>query len=140
VFVVGSLLAGVAVDYGFYIYLQPLRRPEEPYRERVGRLIRPLLASALTTVIGFSFLLWSELPLIRQVGVFVSAGLVCALGTALLWFAQVDDSHLETRGFVRRRPSTAGPAVRTIARIALALGAAVAALGPWRLHWKDDIR
>ncbi len=140
VFVVGSLLAGVAVDYGFYIYLQPLRRPGEPYRERMRRLIRPLLASALTTVIGFSFLLWSELPLIRQVGVFVSAGLVCALATALLWFAQLDDSHLEVRAFVLRRPSRVGGAVRRAARAALILGAAVALVGPWRLHWKDDIR
>lgn len=140
VFVVGSLLAGVAVDYGFYIYLQPLRRPGEPYRERMRRLIRPLLASALTTVIGFSFLLWSELPLIRQVGVFVSAGLVCALATALLWFAQLDDSHLEVRAFVLRRASRVGGAVRRAARAALILGAAVALVGPWRLHWKDDIR
>jgi predicted exporter len=140
VFVVGSLLAGVAVDYGFYIYLQPRRRPGEPYRERASRLIRPLLASALTTVIGFSFLLWSELPLIRQLGVFVSAGLICALGTALLWFAQVDDSYLETRAFVRRRPSGSSPAVRGAARILLLAGAAVALIGPWRLQWRDDIR
>jgi predicted exporter len=140
VFVVGSLLAGVAVDYGFYIYLQPRRRPDEPYAERAGRLIRPLLASALTTVIGFSFLLWSELPLIRQLGVFVSAGLICALATALLWFAQVDDSYLETRPFVRRRFSASGPGVRSAARAALVLGSLVALLGPWRLHWRDDIR
>ncbi len=140
VFVVGSLLAGVAVDYGFYIYLQPLKRPDEPYMERASRLIRPLLASALTTVIGFSFLLWSELPLIRQVGIFVSAGLICALCSALLWFAQIDDSHLETRAFVRRRVSTAGSAARRGARVALAAGAAVALLGPWRLQWRDDIR
>jgi predicted exporter len=140
VFVVGSLLAGVAVDYGFYLYLQPRRRPDEPYMERVSRLIRPLLASALTTVSGFSFLLWSELPLIRQLGVFVSAGLICALATALLWFAQVDDSYLETRPFVRRRPSGQGPGVRSGARALLAAGALVAAIGPWRLHWKDDIR
>jgi predicted exporter len=140
VFVVGSLLAGVAVDYGFYLYLQPGLRPDEPYMERARRLIRPLLASALTTVIGFSFLLWSELPLIRQLGVFVSAGLVCALATALLWFAQVDNSFLETRAFVRRRPSGAGPGVRLGARIVLAAGALVAVAGPWRLHWKDDIR
>jgi predicted exporter len=140
VFVVGSLLAGVAVDYGFYLFLQPLRRPGEPYMERASRLIKPLLASALTTVIGFSFLLWSELPLIRQLGVFVSAGLICALGTALLWFAQIDDSHLETRSFVRRRLSSAGPGVRRTAQLVLALGALVAVLGPWRLHWKDDIR
>src|SRR5450432_1005382 len=108
--------------------------------ERAARLIRPLLASALTTVIGFSFLLWSELPMIRQLGIFVSAGLICALVTALLWFAQVEDSHLETRSFVRRRPSVAGPGVRKGARALLVAGAAVALIGPWRLHWRDDIR
>jgi predicted exporter len=140
VFVVGSLLSGVAVDYGFYLYLQPRRRPDEPYMERASRLIKPLLASALTTVIGFSFLLWSELPLIRQLGVFVSAGLICALATALLWFAQVDDSYLETRAFIRRRPEGGSPAARRTARFILAAGAAVAVLGPWRLRWRDDIR
>jgi predicted exporter len=140
VFVVGSLLAGVAVDYGFYLCLQPRRRPGERYMEKASRLMRPLLASALTTVIGFSFLLWSELPLIRQLGVFVSAGLICALATALLWFAQVDDSYIETRPFVRRHASGSGPGVRRAARILLAAGAAVALLGPWRLHWRDDIR
>ncbi len=140
VFVVGSLLAGVAVDYGFYLCLQPRRRSDEPYLERASRLLRPLLASALTTVIGFSFLLWSELPLIRQLGVFVSAGLICALGTALLWFAQVDNSFIETRAFVHRRPPDSGKGVRKGARLILAAGAAVALLGPWRLHWRDDIR
>jgi len=140
VFVVGSLLGGVAIDYGFYLYLQPRKRPDEPYRERVARLIRPLLASALTTVIGFSFLLWSELPLIRQLGVFVSAGLICALATALLWFAQLDNSYLETRAFVRRRASGIGAGTRRAARIALTAGAIVAVAGPWRLHWRDDIR
>jgi predicted exporter len=140
VFVVGSLLAGVAVDYGFYLCLQPRRRPDEPYRERAARLLRPLLASALTTVIGFSFLLWSELPLIRQLGVFVSAGLICALGTALLWFAQVDNSFIETRAFVHRRPLGSDPGVRKGARVILAIGALVALVGPWRLHWRDDIR
>jgi predicted exporter len=140
VFVVGSLLAGVAVDYGFYVYLQPRRRPDEPFMERASRLVRPLLASALTTVIGFSFLLWSELPLIRQLGVFVSAGLICALAAALLWFAQLDDSFLETRPFVRRRPAAGRRGVRRSARLVLAAGALVAIVGPWRLHWKDDIR
>jgi len=33
----GGLAArGVAVDYGFYLYLQPPLRPGEPYREKVG--------------------------------------------------------------------------------------------------------
>jgi predicted exporter len=66
VFVIGSLLAGVAIDYGFYIYMQPSLRPDEPYAQKLRRLLKPLLASCLTTVIGFSLLLFSELPLIRQ--------------------------------------------------------------------------
>ena len=135
VFVVGSLLGGVAVDYGFYLYLQPPRRPGEPYREKVGRLLKPLLASALTTVIGFSMLLFSELPLIRQLGVFVSAGLLCALAGALLWFAQIDEPFLETRAFIRFRGTRPGRF-----RWLIVAGAIVALVGPWRLHWHDDIR
>jgi predicted exporter len=140
VFVVGSLLGGVAVDYGFYLYLQPPRRPGEPYREKVGRLLKPLLASALTTVIGFSLLFFSELPLIRQLGVFVSAGLLCALAAALLWFAQVDEPYLETRAFIRF-PGVDGASGRgRWLRWLVAAGALVALVGPWRLHWHDDIR
>lgn len=139
VFVVGSLLGGVAIDYGFYLFLQP-RRPGEPYVQRVRRLLKPLLASALTTVLGFSLLLFSDLPLIRQLGVFVSAGLLCALGAALLWFAQVDEPTLATRRFIQTRPSPVGRGARRVAAIVLLLGGAVAVLGPWRLHWHDDIR
>jgi len=141
VFVVGSLLGGVAVDYGLYLYLQPPLRPDEPYRDKVGRLLKPLLASALTTVIGFSLLLGSELPLIRQLGVFVSAGLVCALAAALLWFAQVDRPFLETRDFIRPPLPGAGTRRRRGARWGLlAAGAVVMLVGPWRLRWNDDIR
>jgi predicted exporter len=140
VFVVGSLLGGVAIDYGFYLYLQPPLRPGEPYREKVGRLLKPLLASALTTVIGFSLLLCSELPLIRQLGVFVSAGLLCALVSALLWFAQVDEPFLQTRPFIGKRMGADAPGWWRQLRWLLTAGAVVALVGPWRLHWHDDIR
>jgi predicted exporter len=140
VFVVGSLLAGVAVDYGFYLYLQPRRTPDETYREKAGRLLKPLLASALTTVLGFSLLLWSDLPLLRQLGVFVSAGLVSALAAALVWFAQVQDPYLETRPWVRRRSRHPSRGLRLAARALLVTGAAIALLGPGRLRWRDDIR
>ena len=107
----------------------------------MGRLLKPLLASALTTVIGFSLLLGSELPLIRQLGVFVSAGLVCALAAALLWFAQVDRPFLETRDFIRPPLPGAGTRRRRGARWGLlAAGAVVMLVGPWRLRWNDDIR
>lgn len=140
VFVVGSLLGGVAIDYGFYLYLQPPATPDEPYRLKVGRLIKPLLSSALTTVLGFTLLLFSELPLIRQLGVFVSAGLLSALVTALLWFAQVDTPYMQTRRFARARFSGESPLVRRMAQGLLLVGALVALGGPWLLRWRDDIR
>lgn len=139
VFVIGALLGGVAVDYGVYLYLQPPAYPLEPYIGKVRRLIKPLVASALTTVLGFSLLLASELPLIRQLGVFVGSGLLFALAGALLWFAQLRDFHLPARALVSRRlPDT------RVTR-GLALGAAVLVLlvavgGPFLLQWRDEIR
>jgi predicted exporter len=142
VFVIGSLLSGVAVDYGFYIYMQPFLRPDETYGQKLRRLLKPLLASCLTTVIGFSLLLWSDLPLLRQVGLFVSAGLLCALGAAMLYFAQLRRPFLEGRILGPAAAAGDGPLRRGRAwlRALAALAVAVALLGPWRLHWRDDIR
>ena len=137
VFVVGALLTGVAIDYGFYLYLQPALRVGERYREKLDRLLKPLLTSCLTTVIGFSFLLLSDLPLIRQLGVFVSAGLVSALAAAILYFAQLDNPYLEARDFTLR------PAGRRRSILVRGLGLValtVALIGPWRLQWQDSIR
>ena len=139
VFVVGSLLTGVAIDYGFYLYLQPPAFAGEPYLSKAGRLLRPLLASALTAILGFSLLLFSDLPLIRQLGIFVSAGLFGALTFALLWFAQVNTPYMETRAFARIRPKP-GVSYQRSARTLLICGAAIALIGPWFLNWHDDIR
>jgi predicted exporter len=140
VFVIGSLLSGVSVDYGFYIFMQPPLFPGEPYAERLRRLLKPLLASCLTTVIGFSLLLFSDLPLIRQVGLFVAAGLICALGAAMLYFAQLQSPCLEARGGPPApRPPRGRPALFA-AGVILAAVAAVAACGAGRLRWSDDVR
>jgi predicted exporter len=135
VFVIGSLLSGVAIDYGFYIFMQPVRSADETYAEKLRRLLKPLLASCLTTVIGFLLLLASDLPLLRQVGLFVAAGLICALGAAMLYFAQLDRAFLASRDF--GRPARL-PRALPLALLALALAAAV--VGPWRLRWRDDVR
>jgi predicted exporter len=139
VFVVGSLLTGVAIDYGVYLYLQPPAHAGEPYSEKARRLLRPLLGSALTAILGFSLLVFSDLPLIRQLGIFVSAGLLGAVSVALLWFAQVGQPYIETRGFVRARPK---PSLwsRRVARALLVAAAVVAVVGPWRLTWRDNTR
>ncbi len=138
VFVIGSLLTGVAIDYGFYLFMQPPAHAGEDYWVKVRRLAKPLLASCLTTVAGFALLLFSELPFIRQLGVFVGAGLICALGTAVIYFSTVRNPFLETRVF---RGGAALPAGVRRGLRRLLIAAWIAALpGLALLRWRDDIR
>jgi predicted exporter len=138
VFAVGSLLTGVAIDYGFYLFMQPAARPDEDYWEKVRRLAKPLLASCLTTVAGFALLLFSELPFIRQLGVFVGAGLVCALAAAVVYFSTVKNPYLEAREFRGGAGLPAG--VRRGFRRLLIVLWIIALPGLALLRWKDDIR
>lgn len=138
VFVVGSLLTGVAIDYGFYIYLQPPAWDGEGYWSKIRRLLEPLLASCFTTVAGFALLITSPLPLIRQLGVFVSAGLLSALGAAILYFSLLRHPFLECRPF--RGGQSLAPATRRRLRYGLIVLWIVALPGLLRLRWNDDIR
>jgi predicted exporter len=138
VFVLGALLTGVAIDYGFYLFMQPPAYPDEDYWDKVRRLAKPLLASCFTTVVGFALLLFSELPMIRQLGVFVGAGLLCALGSAVIYFSTVQNCFLEPRRF---RAAVARPAVTRSRSRAWMVGLWVVALvGLARIGWRDDIR
>lgn len=138
VLVVGSLLTGVAIDYGFYLFMQPPAHPGEDYWAKVQRLAKPLLVSCFTTVAGFALLLFSELPFIRQLGVYVSIGLMCALGVAVLYFATVRVPYLETRQLPERmKPSDAF--CRRVRR-GLLVGWIALLPGLVLLNWRDDIR
>jgi len=138
VLVVGSLLTGVAIDYGFYLFMQPPASPGEDYWRKVRRLAKPLLASCFTTVTGFALLLCSELPMIRQLGVFVGAGLVCALGVAVIYFSTVRNPYLETRRF--RGGQALSPGLRRQLRRGFVVLWLVALAGLSRLTWRDDVR
>ncbi|HWA88326.1 MAG TPA: MMPL family transporter, partial [Opitutus sp.] len=147
VFVIGSLLSGVAIDYGVYIFLQPPQHEGEPYGAKLRRLLKPLLASCLTTALGFSLLLFSDLPLIREIGLFVGAGLLCALGSAMLYFAQISRPYLEPRPFLASSPAPGASNCHTLydnrrrwlSRVLLGIAVVVALVGPWRLQWRDDV-
>ena len=138
VFVVGAMLTGIAIDYGFYLYMQAPARPDEGYAEKVRRLAKPLLSSCFTTVAGFALLVFSDLPLIRQLGVFVGAGLVCALGATLVYFSSLKNNFLEARSFSGAGAFRSG-ARRLIRRMLIALWLA-ALPGLFLLTWKDDVR
>ncbi|HRE83427.1 MAG TPA: MMPL family transporter [Opitutaceae bacterium] len=138
VFVVGSLLTGVAIDYGFYLYMQPALYPDEDYLSKVRRLMKPLLASCFTTVAGFSLLLFSDLPFIRQLGAFVGSGLISALVAAVLYFATVRTAFLETRAF--RGGQALPPGLRQGLRRTLVVLWVASLPGLAWLTWRDDIR
>jgi len=89
-------------------------------------------------VAGFTLLLFSELPFLRQLGVFVGAGLVCALLAAVVYFSTVRNPYLEARVF-RFGPGLPAGMRRGI-RWLLIAGWMVALPGLALLTWKDDIR
>ena len=138
VFVVGSLLTGVAIDYGFYLYMQAPASPGEDYWSKVRRLRKPLWSSCFTTVSGFALLLWSDLPLLRQLGLFVATGLLCALAGAIVYFSILSDPFLRAREFSIF--PAAGVAARRRVRFALICLWLAALPGLLRVRWRDDIR
>ena len=73
------LVLGVGVDYGIYIALA-LRSPD-PSRE-LSALMKPVLLSGLTTVVGFGSLAWAQNPALRGLGLVCSIGIAwCLLAT-----------------------------------------------------------
>ncbi|MBC8010486.1 MAG: MMPL family transporter, partial [Burkholderiales bacterium] len=133
VFALGSLLSGVAVDYGFQLVLA--RRDNESYSARLRRLAIPLVGGAGTTVAGFLVLTLSELPLVQQLGVYVAAGIVTGLGATLLYFAllprlDLAPRNLPVRNFV--------PTRWRLPVIGLLL--VVSVIGFTLVHWNDDLR
>jgi predicted exporter len=133
VFVLGSLLSGVAVDYAFQLVLA--RRENEPYPARLRRLALPLLGGAGTTFAGFLVLSVSELPLVRQLGVYVAAGIVCGLVATVLYF-----SLFPRLDFAPRHPSLRFALPNRIRLPLLVVLTALSVFGLSRLHWHDDLR
>ena len=133
VFALGSLLSGVAVDYGFQLVLA--RRDGECYAARLRRLTLPLIGGAGTTLAGFLLLTLSELPLVRQLGVYVSAGIVTGLGSTLLYFSLLPRLNLAPRNLPVRNLIASRWRLPVIGLLVV-----VTLTGLFRAHWHDDLR
>jgi len=77
--VIGSILAGVAIDYCFHILMKREELKVDTFAETLKIIRIPLLASCASTIFGFLVLLANPVSAIQQVGVFVSFGLAFAL-------------------------------------------------------------
>ncbi|CAA6694617.1 MULTISPECIES: hypothetical protein [unclassified Lentimonas] len=122
--VIGSILTGIAVDYGFHLILK--EKQCLPRRT----VIKAVVTGALSSSMGFVVLLWAPLPFLQQVGVFVSSGLFAALLMALLLSSSQQSTRLkyECRISPFRLPWWTGP---TACLLLLP--------GLFQLQWKDSI-
>lgn len=134
--VMGGLLVGVAVDYGIHILLHRHESLDTGFIQTLHEVRKPLLASALSTAAGFAALTFGDLPLLRQIGVFVGGGLLTALAVSWLYlplWSRPDAGSAVAGPIKTRRPR----------RWILALGAGLffLPLAGWlRLEWHDDLR
>ena len=127
-----SVLFGVAVDYSFHTVLH--HRAQESYANTLRRVRWPLLLSMATSVSGFLFLLFSELPLLRQMGLLVACGLGFSLVFLILWMPVVQPPSGTQPGKVR----TWSPSVHVL-RVLLAVLFFAGVTGWLRVHWMDSL-
>lgn len=80
----GAVLLGISVDYGLHVYFVLRQRQDDPAGS-LAHLAVPLIVSCVTTMGAFAVLLFSGLPMQRQLSVFAMTGLLTALLLALTW-------------------------------------------------------
>lgn len=76
--VIGSILAGIAVDDGLHLFL------EERHGMQRRATTRAVLAASVSSASGFLTLLFAPLDFLQQVGCFVASGLLAALLVAII--------------------------------------------------------
>jgi predicted RND superfamily exporter protein len=110
--VVGAVLAGMGIDYTV-LYLPHYQRaraagltPVDAIARTSGRLISPLIAACVTSMIGFGVVGFSSVPALTDFAVVGSLGLIGSLLSAVIilpaLLAITDDANAERRMVVRR--------------------------------------
>jgi len=78
----GAVLLGISDDYGLHVFYS-LRKPGAKPEEEMGGLAIPMVVSFATTVAVFAVLLWSAVPIQRQLAIFAITGVTVALALAM---------------------------------------------------------
>jgi len=84
----GSTLIGIAVDYAFH-YLVGLHQSETEKK----LLVRSILLGLVTSVLGFSVFLIAPLMVLKQMAIFITAGLFAAFCFVVIFFTHATFRH-----------------------------------------------
>lgn len=126
----GCVLCGVVLDYGLHAYLHDAGKSRRSFRT----FVKPFFISCGSTLVGFSILLFSELPVLRQMGALVVCGLVMAVVITLAYVFAVLPASASVKVFAGvTRPSRLG------AWLVAAVGICTVLALPFT-EWEDDIR
>ncbi|MGJ8654545.1 MAG: MMPL family transporter [Opitutaceae bacterium] len=126
----GCVLCGVIVDYGLHAYLHEAGRGQRS----LNTFLKPFLISCGSTLMGFSILLLSDLPVLRQMGLLVVCGLFMAVIVTLVYVFGVLRSAPEIPVFSRARSFP-----RWGMWLVWGVGAGSLVVLPF-VSWEDDIR
>ena len=121
----GITLLGVAIDYPLHLFSHTHR--DETLRQTAGRILSPMLLGAFTTVAAFIVLGTGGFAGLAQLAVFIGAGLIAAVLTALFGLPSMTGnvrlfagaSPIGKAGW--RPPSWLAPAFLGLALVAVAL-------------------
>ena len=148
--VIGTSLVGMLVDFPLH-WLAPSVFPaqHEPWQAQTAmhQVRRTFVASLLITVLGYAFLWFTPLPVLRQTAVFSGFALLGAFGATVGWLPSL---------FARYQAKQAVPFAALVTRLHMILQrvqqygmrhrwlGVVCVLvllgGVWRSNWHDDIR
>lgn len=129
VVVIGSILIGTSIDYAFHtLFSDGIKR---------GGTRKLLTIACGSTVVGFAILIAADMPVIRQIGVFVGSGLVGAFFASMALPAKDENVARMSRN------GSGNKSFRRIGFASLAIWLGVLLIGivfvP-RIQWKEDIR
>ena len=137
----GVVLLGIAVDYGIPLYLALARDPKR-HEQILRNLRKPLGLGYLTTASVFFVLLFSEVPVQRQMATLALIGITLALLFAWLLVPTIvprTGKISDGSSVTNRIPLPPAP-VRNIAML-LWIGLMVAGILTWpKLHYNGDLR
>jgi predicted exporter len=129
VLVVGSILIGTAIDYAIHMLYSTAERPALPTQKLVG-------LACFSTVSGFLLLLFSDMPLIREIGVFVGAGLLSSYLMVRFSIRAQYSSLVDEARFIPGLSGRRSIGVAMLACLLLAFGL----FSIWGVKWQDDVR
>lgn len=132
---IGGILGGISVDCPVHIMLH--RKPgETSHVPAYRRLLKPIALGALASISVFAFLLFSELPLVRQTGLLVGCGLALSYFAILPSFAAFPPRADPATVSRRLEVFSISEIPHIIQMVTLFLAAL--ALGAFRLGWNDS--